>query len=388
VTAGGKNVVIVGAAGYTNFGDDAILEAMLAELRAVLPGAKFTVAGGLPDELPASDDVTPIKLETGQLDAALARAHLAIIGGGGFLYDYDGILTPHDFLRGDATFMYPYFRGALCARARNVPLYFYGIGVESLVTPVGRALTRDILSLADAITVRDELSLRELREAGISARVDVTADPAVTLEPPNTSWPGRPAGRVVGFAPRLWLRFSGAWTEESQMRFDRYCTWLAEAADHVWDEWRATPVFFASQRYNDDDLEAAEQIVARMRNRGHAIVIATVESLESYRAMLASLDLLVSARLHPMILAATAGVPSVGIVVSAKIVAFLGRLGLTQLAASPWAASGFKLRNAIDTCFREPETVGIRLRNGMAEQRAAASRNPELAVRLAASRAV
>jgi polysaccharide pyruvyl transferase WcaK-like protein len=380
--SGETRVVIIGAAGFTNLGDDAILTAMLAELRASLPGAHFTVAGGLPHELLVADDVSPIPLDTGRVDAALASADLAIIGGGGFLYDYDGILSPHDLLRGDATFMYPYFRGALCASARNVPLYFYGLGAESLVTPVGRALTRDVLSLADAITVRDGLALQELRRAGISGPVEVTADPAVRLEPPSERWPGRPAGRVVGFAPRLWLRFSGGWTHAAEERFDRYCDWLADAADHAWDAWQATPVFLASQRYNDDDLDAGKRIVARMRNSDRAVVVDAVESVGSYHALLASLDALVSSRLHPMILAASAGVPSVGVVVSAKIVAFLSRLGLEQLAVSPWGASGHKLRGALDACFRDAAELRDRLGDGIAEQRAAAERNPELAVHL------
>ena len=378
-------IVIVGAAGFTNFGDDAILTAMLAELRAALPGPHFTVAGGVPEELPVADDVRPIRLDTGPLDAALATADLAIVGGGGFLYDYDGILSPHDLLRGDVTFMYPYLRGALCARARNVPLYFYALGAESLVTPVGRALTRDFLSLADAITVRDSLALRELRNAGISGPVEVTADPAVRLEPPAATWPSRPAGRVVGFVPRLWLRFSGGWSSDGEERFDRYCAWLADAADHAWDEWQATSVFLAGQRYNDDDLEAAERIIGRMRNSERAVVLAAVESLERYHAVLASMDALVSSRLHPMILAATAGVPSVGVVVSAKIVAFLSRLGLEHLAVSPWGASGHRLRGALDVCFRDGDALRAQLRDGIAEQRAAAERNPELAARLVAA---
>jgi polysaccharide pyruvyl transferase WcaK-like protein len=378
-------IVIVGAAGFTNLGDDAILTAMLAELRAAFAGAHFTVAGGVPAELPVAEDVTPIPLDIGFLDAALSRADLAIVGGGGFLYDYDGILSPHDLLRGDATFMYPYLRAALCARARNVPLFFYGLGVESLVTPVGRALTRDVLSLADAITVRDELSLRELRDAGVSGPVEVTADPAVRLDPPATSWPSRPAGRVIGFVPRLWLRFSGAWTHDAEERFERYCAWLAAAADHACDVWQATPVFLAGQRYNDDDLEAGELIIARMRHGERAVLLAAVESLESYHAVLASLDLLVSTRLHPMILAATAGVPTVGVVVSAKIVAFLARLGLEHLAVWPWGASGQQLCAALDSCFREGEELRARLRDGIVEQRAAARRNPELAARLVAA---
>ena len=374
-------IVIVGAAGFTNFGDDAILAAMLSELGRAIPEATFIVAGG--PEPAASPPVEWIEVRNIlAVDAAVARASLVIVGGGGFLYDYDGILSPHDFLRGDITFMYPYLRAALCAAARNVPLFFYGLGAESLVTPVGRALARDVLALADAITVRDALALHELREAGVSGPVELAADPAVRLAPPATAWPERPTGRVLGVVPRLWLRFSGSWTPSAEERFDAYCAWLAAAADHAWVEWQATPVFLAAQRYNDDDLASVDRIVARMRHGDRAVVPASVESLEAHHAVLASLDALVSTRLHPMILAATADVPSVGVVASAKIVAFLARLGLEHLAVSPWSSSGASLRAAVDACFQGPDLLRARVRQGMDEQRAAAARNPALAARL------
>jgi polysaccharide pyruvyl transferase WcaK-like protein len=377
--------VIVGAAGYTNLGDDAILTAMLGELREALPGAWFTVASGNPQSV-GKLGVETIGLDTGSLDAALVRADLAIVGGGGFIYDYDGILSPHDFLRGDSTFMYPYYRAALCARARDVPLFFYALGVESLVTPVGRALARDVLSLADAITVRDALSLCELRGAEISAPIEVTADPAVGYRPSPQGWKDRPAGRVVAFVARQWLRFSGGWTESAEQYFDRYCAWLADGADHAVEQWDATPIFLAGQRYNDDDLGAAERIVARMRNKERAVVVSDVASLEQYYAVLASADGVVSARLHPIILAATAGVRSVGVVVSAKITAFLFALGMGELALSPWAASIPRLRAAIDTVLATEISLRARIEQGMNRQREAARRNPALAAQLLESR--
>src|SRR5689334_5700917 len=90
----GPRIVIVGAAGFTNLGDDAILAAMLAELSAAIPAARITVATGDPDSLavaalPGDSTVTAIQLDDSAIAAALAGSDLLIIGGGGFIYDYD-----------------------------------------------------------------------------------------------------------------------------------------------------------------------------------------------------------------------------------------------------------------------------------------------------------
>jgi polysaccharide pyruvyl transferase WcaK-like protein len=124
--APGPHVLIASAAGFTNLGDDAIVVAMVAELREAIPDATFTVAGGSSDYGTASlarlDVETIAVRDIRAVDAAVTRSALVIVGGGGFIYDYDAIVTPYDFLRGDVTFMYPYYRAAVAASVRDVPV--------------------------------------------------------------------------------------------------------------------------------------------------------------------------------------------------------------------------------------------------------------------------
>jgi polysaccharide pyruvyl transferase WcaK-like protein len=383
----GARVVIVGAAGFTNLGDDAILAAMLGELRESLPGATFVVAGG-PDEWLAAQGVQAIAVRDLQaVDAAIAEADLVIVGGGGFVYDYDGRISPYRFLLGDDTFMYPYYRAAVCASVRDVPLYFYAIGVDSLVTRVGRALTRDVLSLASAITVRDRISLLELHRAGVRCdTVEVTADPAVRLPTAESDWRSRPTGRVVAFLSRPWLRWGNTWTSSAAQLYDTYVGWLAAAADRAVEAWDATPVFLPGQRYNDPDLETAERVVERMTHGERARLLAEVVDAEQYRAVFAGADAVVSTRLHPLILATVAHVPVVGVAITEKVRAYLAALDLHDQVVSPWTASSHQIRRALDRALGEAESIRERMSAGLELQRAAAARNPELARELLASR--
>ena len=103
-----QRVLIVGAAGFTNLGDDAILAAMLTELREALPDAALCVTLGEPERWSGAADVVPLPFDDRAIDAELAHADLLIIGGGGFIYDYDRRVATHDFLHGDASGFYPY----------------------------------------------------------------------------------------------------------------------------------------------------------------------------------------------------------------------------------------------------------------------------------------
>ncbi len=377
-------LVLVGAAGFTNLGDDAILAAMLIELRAACLGAHFTVATGHPEALAidptlSGADVRMIPFDDTAIAAALADADLLILGGGGFIYDYDARISAHNFLHGDPSLFYPHFRALVVAHALGVPSQAYGIGVGPLVTAAGRGLTRTILGLAGAISVRDPLSLLELRAAGLD-RTDltVTADPALGL-PPVAPTGSPPEGRVVGFVARGWLRQGEGWTTSGAARYERYLDWLAAGADHAVECWDATPLFLPLQRRYDDDRASAALIIARMRHGTRARIAEGLAGYRDLQVALAGLDALVSGRLHPLILGCAAGVPPVGIALSPKVRAFLGGLGLGELALSPWIARDADLRAALDRALSAPAPLRAQLRDGLAAQRDAAARNPQIA---------
>jgi len=380
-------LVLVGAAGFTNLGDDAILAAMLAELRVACPGARFIVATGDPDAFAGDPtlgggDVQLIPFADEAIAAALAGADLLIVGGGGFIYDYDARISAHNFLHGDPSLFYPHFRALVVAHTLGVPSQVYGIGVGPLVTAAGRGLTRTILGLAGAITVRDPLSLLELRAAGLDrADLTVTADPALGLSPATQTAPASD-GRVVGFVARGWLQQGGGWTTPGAARHERYLDWLAAGADYAVERWDATPLFLPLQRRYDDDGASAARVIARMRHGARARIAEGLAGYRELQAALAGLDALVSSRLHPLILGCAAGVPPIGIALSPKVRAFLGDLGLGELALSPWLARDADLHAALDRALSAPAPIRARLRHGVVAQRSAAARNPQIAAAL------
>jgi polysaccharide pyruvyl transferase WcaK-like protein len=384
----GPRVVIIGAYGMTNLGDDAILTAMLAELREALPGARFAVVALERSGVPVADDVEPVAFEDRAIRDALDGADLLIIGGGGLLFDFRIRASYEDFFDDRATNFYPHYRAALVAHGRGIPVQLYAVGVGPLVGPVARGLTRTVCELAAAITVRDTLSASELQGLGVpEGKIEVTADPAVRL--PVSTAGRRAAAPRVGFVIRNWFPVTAPGAVQlphGAAYLARYLDRFAAAADHVVARWGGRPVFFAVQNEVDDDREFAARVIERMAHHSEAEIVESAAEHEALQALLAGLDLVVSTRLHGLIFAANCGVPGIGINLNTKVRAFLCDVGLPELAVSPWDGRGGALPELIDRVLEQQGDYARRLAAGMAAQRQAAARNPAVSAALLAAR--
>ncbi len=379
MNAGTTKVVIVGAAGFTNLGDDAILAAILAELRPALTAAHFTIAGGHPAALPAGSDILPLSLDSPYLTGSIATADLLIVGGGGLFYDhYERPVPVTGLLEGSEDGSFPYYRAVLTAHLYGVPIFFYGVGVGPLVTATGRRLARLAFSLATAITVRDSFSQHELVALGVDDPwPQLTADPAVRLA---TVVAPPPAQRQVGFAVRPWL--AAAQTAWSTAHSEHYLTTLAQLADHAVARWDATPRFLIFQQRNDDDRLIATTVIARMRHGLRAVIDEDLATYQDAQALLAQCDALVSTRLHALIFGGLAAVPVLGIALDGKVRAFLASLDLAWCCRSPWGGQPAQLIAVLDQLLADPAPIRAQLAQGFADQAARAARNPQIAAAL------
>jgi polysaccharide pyruvyl transferase WcaK-like protein len=171
-------VLIVGAAGWTNVGDDLIARQLGRYVRN--NGLTPAFLGG-----PAVASVgTGIAMDSsfrGRLCIVreVSRASAVVIGGGGLLDD-----RQQNFYR-------PFARVAAIARLARVPYALVGVGVG----PINSAQTardyRKLVAGAEAVLVRDAASSLRLEEIGCDpARIRVVGDPVLWKEserPPSTT---------------------------------------------------------------------------------------------------------------------------------------------------------------------------------------------------------
>jgi polysaccharide pyruvyl transferase WcaK-like protein len=152
-------ILIGGYYGFGNTGDEAILSAMLNDLRSLQPELEFIVVSGNPGETAAHYNVEAIPWsDIPALLEAVQQCNLIILGGGGLFHDYWGVQT--DTLLTRNLTGIPFFSGfPLLAELTKKPCMIYAVGVGPLLYEEGKD-SRALLSKKPKSLPCGTLSLR------------------------------------------------------------------------------------------------------------------------------------------------------------------------------------------------------------------------------------
>ena len=284
-------------AGSTNLGDELVLAALLAKLRA--RGLRPHVLSVDPGATCAAHGV-PASTTRGLVNPLAARSAGVLLGGGGLLQDETSPLN------------LPFHLGrAWLAALPRRPLAGIGLGAGPLSAPA-RRLVRRALSPAVAVSVRDLPSQELLQSMGVASTL--AADLAVSLPPPQVAVEGR-----VAVALRPW---TGARSVVPVARRRRagsaaapgwFVPGMAAALDHVAERTGLAPHFVALQRDRDDAVHRA--VAERMR----ATVTFATPDLGTALAEVAACEAVIAMRYHAGIAALLGGRPAVLIGYSPKV---------------------------------------------------------------------
>lgn len=362
-------VLVSGWSGSTNLGD----ELVLAGLLRLLAGQQVTVVSVDPAATHRRFGVPALApREAGRLVAAVRRAHLLVLGGGGLLQDET---SPYNL-------PYHLARPAL-ALAVGTPVVGVGLGAGPLTRPGSRRAV-GLLRRATAVSVRDPASRRLLADCGVPSRLG--ADLALALDPV-----ARPPEEVITVSLRPWTRQGGGGSPRPGPRgllpvgarrrhpLDvGLVTALAAGLDALAERTGLGVRFVALQAERDDPVHA--RVAERMRTpteRRRPAVHDVVGEVAAGR-------LVVAMRYHAGIAAALGGRPAVLLGYSPKVDALAGELG-AGAAGLPLAAPALAdLPAAGLGVLGRGDDVGLareRLRSRLAADREA------LAAGLAAARA-
>jgi polysaccharide pyruvyl transferase CsaB len=330
-------ILIGGYYGFGNTGDEAILSAMLNDLRSLQPELEFIVVSGNPGETAAHYNVEAIPWsDIPALLEAVQQCNLIILGGGGLFHDYWGVQT--DTLLTRNLTGIPFFSGfPLLAELTKKPCMIYAVGVGPLLYEEGKRLTRFAFEEAKIATVRDIESKNLLQSLSPKCKhVKVTADPAFSLlldeggaREALLNAQVRRDGDIplVGVCLRNWdvNIVPEVWQEQ-----------IAPALDRFVESCGCSLIFIPFQNLSGyplgDDLAVAEEVIAQMHAAKNATILRGNYSPEVIAGILAQCDLVVGMRLHSLIFAAKAGVPTVGVIYDPKVANLMTSLGMGAYA--------------------------------------------------------
>ncbi len=175
-------ILVLGACGYRNVGDEAILAGLL---RQIGPDRRVTVVSRMPAETAALHGVQAISLR-GSVGAL--RGHRSLIIGGGGLFGRD---------MGALGRLIPLY--GLLASSLGMKVAIQGVGIDLEMRPVAASLLRRLGRRAAAFSVRDERSAEVLADWGLTA--EVVPDLSASVEP-SAAVRGRDLLRLAGIDPR------------------------------------------------------------------------------------------------------------------------------------------------------------------------------------------
>lgn len=281
-----RGVVICGAYGMDNAGDDAVLQSIVASLRGFDGGMPVCVMGRRPRALAARFGVAAAgRLQIVRWLRAMRQAKLFILGGGSLLQDATSRRS-----------LWYYLIAVRLAKKMGCAVQLYGCGAGPVRHERETARCARVLNeCADVICLRDEKSARTLAEWGVTRpRIVPAADSAFALAAPSGE-----RERAIGFALRTWPAFS-----EKIPAF-------ARAARYAYESYGLTPVFFA---FAPGDAAAARRVTAAAGD--------VPCRLYSDPRGIARMSAVLSMRLHGLIFAVLGGAGAAGVSYDVKVSSF------------------------------------------------------------------
>ncbi len=335
-------VVICGAYGRGNAGDDAILEAIIGEMRSIDQDIPITVLSRNPLETRQTLRVNAIHtFSFFKWLAAMRRSKFYINGGGNLIQDVTSNRS-----------LWYYLFNIISANRSGCTVQMYGCGIGPLNTAFDRRLAQKTLNRhVDAITLRESSSLRELEALGVTKpELTLSADPALSLPRAGEAETDAalrahglsPEGHYAAFCLRLWPGFDG--------KVEAF----AATARYAWQAHGLTPVFLSINHRSDG--AAAEKVCALLGDVPHVLLHEPMPTGLTI-GLLSRMELVLSMRLHGLIFAAGCGIPHVGVAYDKKVTAFMDYTG--QKNHLPFdAAEAGKLCALLDsalTCSKPEE---------------------------------
>jgi polysaccharide pyruvyl transferase WcaK-like protein len=335
------NICILGGDSDHNLGDLAILVSLCQGIVRWRSDSRLTVLANNADvmmHLPKNVTVfSRGPAGFARLLASAPRQHLIVVGGGGLFQDDDSRIKM------------PYWASRIAAlRALNRNVVGHALGAGPLNHPESQHCARFACKALRSVSVRDSFAQSWLNRC-TTRDVPVVPDPAFMLPPASEERakayirnlgisPDRP---IIGVALRRWFHQLGGFIPHRvrvALKLDRQSGSLemtamaanvANALRSLAHQLDASILLMPSYNVaHEADSKECERLARQLGGIETRIAHFTDPTL--YKAVAGQLSLMVSARMHPLILAASMGVPVVGLAYNGKFEGLFRLLGLKR----------------------------------------------------------
>lgn len=360
-----KEILISGYYGFKNSGDDALLKAIIQDLKQYKESPNIVVLSANPRETMEDYKVKAIsRINLPKIMKHMKNAEMLISGGGTLIQD-----------RTSTKSLWYYLTIISLALKKKLKVMLYSNGIGPLEKKRNISKTRKILNKVDLITLRDERSYKTLREIGVDNKnVKVTADPALELDIADEQRgkailadEGVPRDtKILGVSVRRWQNLEAGFEDT-----------VADVCDYAYEKYGYHTVFLPMQ--SSRDMAILQSIKRKMKHK--ASIIEKRYSVDDMMSVMKCFDLCIGMRLHTLIYAVINAVPLIGLVYDPKISSFMEYTHQTHYL-DVQHMSYDKLRNALDDCVRNYDAIKQDLEDNYCALKGQAQLNGKYAIEL------
>lgn len=305
------NILVSGYYGFSNAGDDAILQSIHDGIMSTGENISVTVLSNDPEQTTRNYGLKAVpRFSLGQAWQAVKECDLLLSGGGSLLQDRTSTRS----------LMY-YLSLIHLAKAMGKKVALYANGIGPVLRTGNRRQVCRAVERADLVTLRDHSSLQELRDMGVQRQdLHVTADPVFTMQ-----WAEDERVDEILSATKLPVGQPFAvLSVRSWPDMKDFARELAAVCDHLYNQHGLMSLFVLMQPESDRALSA--QVMAQMTTP--AVLLDQPLTPEELMGVVARGKLCLAMRLHTLIFAARTAVPLVGLVYDPKVKSYLQELGM------------------------------------------------------------
>lgn len=335
---GKQGVLICGAYGRGNSGDEAILEAIITSMREIDPLIPITVMTRKPEETKLLHDCRAVyTFNFLKFIPIMLKNKLFISGGGSLIQNVTSTRS-----------LFFYLSTIFFAHLSRCKVLMYGCGIGQVHGRFVRWLTKRVINpCATVITVRDSISQQELADLGITRpKVILSADPAFSL-------PHAEQSRVSDYFRSQGLGENQPYICFSLRRwkdFDNFAAY-ARAAEYAYEKHGLQAVFLPIEV--PKDLEPIKKVAEHL----HCpyTLLENPKDIPLILGILKQMQVVCSMRLHALVFAASAGTPFVATSYDIKVSSFMADAGKGELSCDLDGLQADWLCHAIDTALAQRE---------------------------------
>jgi len=249
------------------------------------------------------------------------------------------------------------FFAAYLAKIFGAKTNFYAIGATSFPDTLVKLLSKIVLSSADEVSVRDPLSILNLKKIGIKRELVLVRDPALSLEParPEEAVSVLEAMGLKSKAsrsrPLIGMNFR--YVSDPAVSNERTLNQAAQLVRYLIREKRCDilflPISHHPSKHLEDDLDFGRQLKNRLDNTPHYFIFEEYFHPQVMMALMGEMDFMILSRLHSVILGSKMNIPMFTVSYDDKVTQFVKLLHQEDMLMRLVDFSAEKVQKLLDS---------------------------------------